>query len=178
MSRVAKLFFVTVVIALVFSAGCKDKNPYDAPDAPDDPGASVGSVEKEKPVVAEHDIWMTDYQAAMKKASAENKDLLIDFTGSDWCDWCISLDKEVFSHKEFIDEASKDFVFVMVDFPKKKLAPELKAQNDRLGKKYGIRGYPTIYLTDSKGEPYAQTGYRKGGPEKYLVHLAELREKK
>ncbi|MCF7955002.1 MAG: DUF6288 domain-containing protein [Phycisphaerae bacterium] len=125
------------------------------------------------------DLWMTDYKAALAKAKAENKDVLIDFTGSDWCHWCIKLDKEVFEHKEFIDKASKDFVFLMVDTPrKKKLAPDLMEQNKRLKERYSLRGYPTVYLTDCKGNPYAKTGYRKGGPEKYLVHLAELRKNK
>jgi thioredoxin-related protein len=174
MSSVVNLFLVIVVIALINTGG-KDKSPSDAPNAP----ASTGSVEKDNPAAAGHDIWMTDYQAAMKKATDENKDLLIDFSGSDWCGWCIKLDKEVFAHKEFIDEASKDFVFVMLDFPKKKqLAPELTAQNDELWEKYKPRGYPTVFLTDAKGDVYAETSYIKGGPKAYLAHLAELRKNK
>ena len=64
--------------------------------------------------------WMTDFDAAVKKATAENKKLLVDFSGSDWCGWCIKLDEEVFSKQEFIDEASKQFIFVLLDFPRKK----------------------------------------------------------
>ena len=37
--------------------------------------------------------WMTDFEAAQVKAKAENKPMLLDFTGSDWCGWCIKLDK-------------------------------------------------------------------------------------
>lgn len=131
-----------------------------------------------KPAVSGHNIWMTDYRAALVKARAENKDVLIDFSGSDWCRWCIKLDNEVFGQKQFIDQASKDFVFLMVDTPrKKKLDPKLAVQNGKLKKKYGLRGYPTVYLTDARGVAYAKTGYRKGGPEKYLEHLKELQKK-
>lgn len=124
------------------------------------------------------DIWMTDYKAAMKKAAAEKKDMLLDFSGSDWCGWCIRLDKEVFSQKEFIKAASKDFVFVILDFPRDKslTTPQLQQQNYELKKKYGAQYFPTVILTDAKGMPYAQTGYLKGGPKAYLAHLAEFRK--
>ena len=174
MFRVFNLFFVMVVIALI-STGCKDKTPSEFPNGP----ASTGSVEKDSSVVAAHDIWMTDYKAAMNKAADENKDLLINFSGSDWCGWCIKLNKEVFSHKEFTDEASKHFVFVLLDSPRKtKLSPKLLAQIIQLKEKYKPRGYPTVLLTDAKGDVYAETGYIEGGPKAYLAHLAELRKNK
>jgi len=146
------------------------------------PVADVAPVvnKEDKPEESAHDLWVTDYKAAMEKAAAEKKDMLIDFSGSDWCGWCIKLDDEVFSQKEFIEKASKDFVFVMLDFPKdqKLTTPELKAQNEKLQVKYGPEGFPTVYLTDAKGKPYAQTGYQKGGPDTYLEHLSELRKVK
>jgi thioredoxin-related protein len=121
---------------------------------------------------------MTDYKVAMKKAADEKKDMLLDFSGSDWCKWCIQLDKEVFSQKEFIEAASKDFVFVMLDYPqdKSKMTPKLLAQNEQLQKKFRVQGFPTVLLTDVAGKPYAQTGYQAGGPKAYLAHLAELRK--
>ena len=120
--------------------------------------------------------WLTDLDAAKKQAAAENKDILIDFTGSDWCGWCIKLDKEVFATDAF--KAQKDFVLVSLDFPRKKQLPaDQKAKNDALAQAWGIQGFPTIILANAAGEPYAQTGYQPGGPEKYLAHLAELRKK-
>ena len=51
---------------------------------------------------------MTDYKAALAKAKAENKDVLIDFSGSDWCRWCVKLDKEVFEHMDSIETYKKE----------------------------------------------------------------------
>lgn len=129
------------------------------------------------------DEWMTDFEAAKKKAAAENKDLLVDFTGSDWCGWCIKLVDEVFKHDSFKTGVADKFVLVELDFPKKpenasKQSAELKKQNSALQAKYGVRGFPTILLLDAKGRPFAQTGYQAGGPEKYLTHLDELRSKR
>jgi thioredoxin-related protein len=119
--------------------------------------------------------WLTDFEAAKKQAAAEKKDILVDFTGSDWCGWCVKLDKEVFSTEAF--KAQKDFVLVALDFPRRKEVPaDQKAKNEALMTRWGVRGFPTIILTNAKGEPYARTGYQPGGPEKYLPHLAELRK--
>lgn len=118
--------------------------------------------------------WFTDLEEAKKAAQAEKKLLLVDFTGSDWCGWCIRLKKEVFDQKEF-EAAAKDFVLVELDFPqKKKLPPEQQAKNDALAKKYDIQGFPTVLLMDAQGEVFAQTGYQEGGPAAYLKMLAEL----
>ncbi|MCA8955601.1 MAG: thioredoxin family protein, partial [Planctomycetes bacterium] len=91
--------------------------------------------------------------------------------------WCIKLKDEVFTKDEFRAEAPKHFVLVELDFPRKtELAKKLKEQNDKLQVEYQIEGFPTIYLTDADGRPYAKTGYQQGGAEKYLEHLAELRK--
>ena len=121
--------------------------------------------------------WTEDFAKAQKTAAAEGKDLLIVFTGSDWCGWCIRLQKEVFTKDAFKDDAPKHFVLVELDFPQQKeQADELKKQNAELQEKFGIEGFPTIVLADAKGRPYAKTGYQEGGPEKYVKHLAELRK--
>jgi len=120
------------------------------------------------------DAWLTDLDEGIKVAKAEKKAILVDFTGSDWCGWCIRLKKEVFDQKEFA-AASKDFVLVELDYPQKKQqSAEVKAKNKALSEKFGIEGFPTIMLLDANGEPFAQTGYQAGGPVKYLAHLAEL----
>jgi len=126
------------------------------------------------------DEWMIDFEAAKKKAAAENKDLLVDFTGSDWCGWCIKLVDEVFKHDAFKKGVADKFVLVELDFPKdkSKLSDETQKQNKELQAKYGVQGFPTILLLDSKGRPFAQTGYQKGGPDAYLTHLDELRAKR
>jgi len=124
--------------------------------------------------------WTSDFEAAKKQAAESNKDLLIDFTGSDWCGWCIKLKDEVFSHDKFKEGVKDTFVLVEIDFPKdnSKLSEETQKQNKELGKRYGVRGYPSILLCDAQGRPYAATGYQRGGPEKYVAHLDELRGRK
>ncbi len=124
--------------------------------------------------------WSSDFEAAKKEAAESQKDLLIDFTGSDWCSWCIKLNKEVFKHEPFKAGVKDTFVLVELDFPrdKSKLSEATQAQNKALGEKYAVQGYPTILLTDAEGLPYAATGYQQGGPEKYVKHLNELRGKK
>lgn len=128
---------------------------------------------------AEDELWMTDFEAAKAKAAKEKKDLLIDFTGSDWCGWCIKLKNEVFDLDAFKNEAPKGFVLVELDFPRNKELPEtLKEQNKKLSETYEIQGFPTILLTDAEGKPYGRTGYQEGGPEAYLKHLGEFKGRK
>src|SRR5881394_792106 len=114
--------------------------------------------------------WLTDVPKAQAKAKAEKKMVLLDFTGSDWCGWCIKLNKEVFSKAEFAKYAQDNLVLVEVDFPqKKKQSEELKKANDALSQKYKIDGYPTIVVLDSAGEKIGDTGYVEGGPKAFIA---------
>lgn len=129
---------------------------------------------------AESAAWQTDFDAAGKLAKESGKDLLVNFSGSDWCGWCIKLDEEVFSHQEFLDGVAEDFVLVLLDFPRQKenveKIPEAqRKRNDELQTKYAIRGFPTVLLTDAEGTVFARTGYQAGGPEAYVKALAEFR---
>jgi thioredoxin-related protein len=124
-------------------------------------------------------LWMHDFEAAKAKAVKEGKPIFINFTGTDWCGWCIKLEKEVFTKKAFQDYAKENLVLVEVDFPKKKeQTAELKAQNKKLDKEYGVEGYPTLYLLDATGKKLTEDiGYREGGPEAYVEHLKSLLKK-
>mgnify|MGYP001822518288 CR=1 FL=1 len=127
----------------------------------------------------EEAVWHTDFAAAEKKAAKENKDLLIHFAGSDWCGWSMKLGKEVFHQAAFSEKASKEYILVRLDFPRRKaLAPELVQQNAVLKKKYNVTSHPTVILCDPAGRPYARIGYKAGGPEKYLTHLEKLKTRK
>jgi protein disulfide-isomerase len=98
--------------------------------------------------------WQTDYAKALQTAKAENKRVLVDFTGSDWCGPCIQLHKRVFSRPEFMEYAEKNLVLVEIDYPqRKKQSATLVKQNERLAKQYGIeeKGYPTLVLLDPAG---------------------------
>ena len=109
--------------------------------------------------------WTTDFAAALETAKNEKKVVLADFTGSDWCGWCVRLKEEVFDTPEFKEWAAKNVVLVELDYPRRKtLAPELRAQNDELARRYGIHGYPTIAFLEPSGKPIGAMGYEPGGP--------------
>lgn len=120
--------------------------------------------------------WSTDFEGARKEAAAGKEDLLIDFTGSDWCTWCIKLRKEVFDQPAFNPGIEGKFTLVELDYPqdKSKQDPAVIEQNKKLLERYPIKGYPTILLCDAEGKPFAATGYQPGGPDAYLPHLEKL----
>jgi protein disulfide-isomerase len=121
------------------------------------------------PLAAQEPTWLTDFEAAKAAAKQEGKVILADFTGSDWCGWCIKLKDEVFSKPEFAEWAKQKVVLLELDFPKKTQLPaELAAQNQRLKKEYGIKGYPTILFLDADGKQLGQYGYDKGGPANWI----------
>ena len=116
--------------------------------------------------------WENNLEQAIAQAKKENKAVLVNFTGSDWCIWCKRLSSEVFQQKEFKEYADKNLVLVMLDFPRdKQQTPETQNYNRNLAQKYGIQGFPTILIFDSQGKMVAQTGYQPGGPEKYVQHI-------
>jgi thiol-disulfide isomerase/thioredoxin len=122
-------------------------------------------------------VWLTDLDAAKAQAVKENKPVLVDFTGSDWCPPCKALHKNVFESAEFAAVASR-YVLVELDFPKAKpQAPELKAKNAELSKKFGISGFPTVLLIDGKsGEVFGKTvGFGGQTAKEYLDKLASFK---
>lgn len=124
------------------------------------------------------EAWIADFDVAAAAAKEQKKDLLVDFTGSDWCGWCIKLHEEVFGFEEFVSAAQKDFVLVALDYPHSEEAKAKVPNPDRnkeLQKKYEIRGFPTVLLMSADGDVYASTGYQPGGVEAYLTHLTEIR---
>ncbi|NWG29345.1 MAG: thioredoxin family protein [Ignavibacteriaceae bacterium] len=116
--------------------------------------------------------WNGNLEKAIEQAKKENKAVLVNFTGSDWCIWCKRLSAEVFQQKEFEEYAKNNLVLVMLDFPKDiQQSQETKAYNNSLAKKYGIQGFPTILIFNNQGKLVAQTGYQPGGAAKYVEHI-------
>ena len=121
--------------------------------------------------------WLTDFKQAQAEAKAQKKLLLVDFTGSDWCGWCIRLEREVFSKPEFEAYASKNLILLEIDFPRGKAqSAELKQQNQQLAQQLGIQGFPTMVVFDHEGKPVGALGYTPGGPEAFLAALEKLRD--
>lgn len=121
--------------------------------------------------------WTEDINAAVEQAAADDKDLMILYTGSDWCPPCKLLEKEVLSEKEFQDELDAQYVLVKLDFPQTiEQAPEVAQRNAEWRERFGIEGYPTIVLTDVSLKPYAFLGYEEGGFQNYLAVIEESRQ--
>lgn len=120
--------------------------------------------------------WGEDFAAAQKAAAKDGKYILLAFSGSDWCGWCIKMDKEIYSDKKFIRAAKKDFVLVLIDSPMDKsiLSPLAKKQNPGLVEQFGIRGYPSSLLVHPDGTVAKRFGgYQRGGPKAFLEALKE-----
>lgn len=124
-------------------------------------------------------VWLTSIDVAQKVAAEKRLPILVDFSGSDWCGWCIKLDKEVFSQAAFQKYAKDNLVLLLLDFPQSKPQSDAeKAANRALMEKYGVQGFPTVLLLDASGKELARTGYMRGGAEGYVGHLKELIGKK
>lgn len=125
--------------------------------------------------VSAEDGWLTDFEQAKAVSAKTGKPMLVDFSGSDWCGWCIRLDKEVFSQQAFKDYAKDNLILVLADFPRSKKLPEnVSKQNEALAEKYNVMGFPTVLLLDAKESILGRTGYKQGGAEAYVAHLKEL----
>jgi thioredoxin-related protein len=123
---------------------------------------------------AEEKLWTVDFEQAKAAAAKEGKDLLMEFTGSDWCPPCIALKKNVLDNEAFQTEAPKHFVLLKLDNPndKSKQSEKEIAQYKTLSKTYKIEGVPTVILADAKGRPYAQfVGYGGDAADKYVKNL-------
>ena len=122
--------------------------------------------------------WETDYARAAARAKAEGKDLFLNFTGSDWCGYCLKLEKEVFTQPAFAAQAERSFVFVYLDRPQdparaaKVVDPALR---DRLTKRYEITALPALMLTTATGVPFGKLGYEPIKATGYAQRLGALR---
>ena len=122
-----------------------------------------------------HATWLTDFGAAQKKATAEKKFILLDFTGSDWCGWCMKLDGDVFATPEFREFAAKHLTLVRVDFPQHKPQPDSeKAQNEQLASRFQVEGFPTVVVLNADGQLVGTLGYMSGGPKAFIDKLAGM----
>ena len=124
-------------------------------------------------------MWRTSLPDALAQAKKENKQVLLNFTGSDWCPGCKLLEAGVFSKTEFSDYAQKNLVLVQVDFPAQKpQSAELKAANQALQEKYGVHGYPTLVVLNADGKiVWQHEGYLAGGPGTMIAKLDKAKSK-
>jgi thioredoxin-related protein len=120
--------------------------------------------------------WNTNFEEAKAKAEKENKNILLVFSGSDWCGPCIKLEKVVWKSPEFQAEADKNWIIYRADFPNKKknqLAPDIVETNNKLAEKYNKNGiFPLVMLLDPKGKVIGMTGFKNVSAQDYikLIH--------
>lgn len=121
--------------------------------------------------------WLTDIESGVAQAKKENKAVMVEFTGSDWCPPCIEMNKKVFSQSSFTKAAEKNYVLVVIDIPKKDKA--LSEKNTKVLAKYKVEGVPTVVLFDKDGKEFDRFG-ASGFPtvEKFLTKLSTSLEKK
>ncbi|HEU4788132.1 MAG TPA: thioredoxin family protein [Flavobacterium sp.] len=122
--------------------------------------------------------WYTDVKEAIKVSNKEKKPLMLFFTGSDWCGWCIRLQNEVLKTPEFSKWANESVILVELDYPRRTAqSDEIKKQNNELQQAFGIQGFPTVYFAkatvNKEGkvnfEGLGNTGYVAGGPTAWLA---------
>ncbi|MEL6894802.1 MAG: thioredoxin family protein, partial [Planctomycetota bacterium] len=119
--------------------------------------------------------WGTNLADAVKQAKQQDKHILLNFTGSDWCKPCQQLDRKIFSKESFQQQAKKRFVLVAIDSPSKDERPKAQQEMAKATvKKFSVSAYPTVLLLDSKGRPYASTGFRDIPVDAYLKMLDDL----
>lgn len=120
--------------------------------------------------------WLTDFGQAREQAARENKKILMNFTGSDWCGWCFKLRDEVFETDAFKQFAREEMVLLFLDFPGSFSLPrELQEQNQLLSQILGVQGFPTIYVLDPDLTPRLKTGYTGADAKAYGLHLSSDR---
>nr|WP_314840088.1 thioredoxin family protein [uncultured Flavobacterium sp.] len=123
--------------------------------------------------------WKTSFTEAKAQAAAENKNILLVFSGSDWCAPCIKLDKTIWQSEEFKSESAQKWVIYKADFPKKKanlLPLELTESNKKLAEQYNKAGnFPLVLLLNPSGSVLGISGYKNVSPQEYiqLIHSFE-----
>ena len=123
--------------------------------------------------------WKTNFEEAKIEAAKENKNILLVFSGSDWCAPCIKLENVVWKSDAFQEEVAKSWIVYKADFPKKKanqLSPELSERNKKLAEKYNKNGiFPLVVLLDKTGKIIGMTGFKNVSAADYieLIHSFE-----
>ncbi len=125
------------------------------------------------------DGWLVSFEQAKDLAAKEGKDILMEFTGSDWCPPCKALKAKVLDAEVFQEQVPPQYVLLKLDNPRDKSqqTPEEIAQYKRLSAEFRIEGVPTIILADAQGRPFAKrVGYGGTPAEEYVSDLIGKRQ--
>ena len=122
--------------------------------------------------------WQAHFNDAKTIALKENKNIILVFSGSDWCAPCIKLDQSILQSEAFKNESGKTWVLYRADFPKKKankLSPELTKENELLAETYNKSGiFPLLLVLDNHGKTLGSLGFENVTPEVYLNKIKKI----
>ena len=165
-----------LVLAVALPCG-----PTFAAPAADMPASRTGPATAAPKVKPKQANWLTSIQNATGQARKEDKLIMAYFRGSDWCDFCKKLDREVLNTPMFVDWATENVVLLDVDFPsEKRQSPSQKKHNDAMKDRYSVVKTPTFVFLDADGEPITRCGFdtaklrdneKKGEPRAFIEYL-------
>ena len=123
--------------------------------------------------------WNYNFDEAVSLAQNEDKNIIIVFSGSDWCAPCIKLEKNIWQSEVFKNESEKEWVLVKANFPRKKaneLPKEQTEHNRKLAEKYNVEGsFPLVVVLDKNVKVLGKMGFKNVSPEEYIkmIHVVE-----
>jgi len=125
--------------------------------------------------------WNYNSEEAKKLAAEQNKNIVIVFSGSDWCAPCIKLDKNIWQSEAFKKEAGDNWIIVKADFPRKRantLSKEQTEHNRKLAEKFNLEGsFPLVVVLDKTGKVLGKMGFKNVSPEEYIKMIHALEKK-
>ena len=149
---------------------------YITKNPPADPTAKSGTTTPGKADANRKAKWLTKMTKAKEESKATGLPILVLFTGTTWCPYCIKLEKAVFSQKEFTTFANENLVLLKLDFGPGGRTDD--KDHAKLQQEFGVGGFPTYFLTDAEGTKLAQGGYSGGiDPEKFASWVKSAKPK-
>ena len=122
--------------------------------------------------------WKLDFDEAKLLANEENKNIIIVFSGSDWCAPCIKLDRNIWQSEAFKKEANANWIIIKADFPRKKanqLEDSQTEKNRKLAEKYNVEGsFPLVVILDKSGKILGKMGFKNVSSEEYVKMIQEI----
>jgi thioredoxin-related protein len=125
--------------------------------------------------------WKYNFEEAKELAKQQDKNIILIFSGSDWCAPCIKLEKNIWQSEAFQKESAENWILVKANFPRKKanqLSEEQSNHNRNLAEKYNIEGsFPLVVLLDNTGKVLGKMGFKNVPPEEYIKMIHALEKK-
>jgi len=90
--------------------------------------------------------WHPYSDRLVRTAVKEQKPVIIDFSAI-WCAPCRELDEITFRNPEIVRRSNDNFIFIKVDLTRKG-----DSVHERLLRRLGVRGVPTVVFMDSEGK--------------------------